>query len=289
MADQPAARANDPHDCPKVESSGVPHVGGPIDPPCSTSVLANTLGQARIGDLATCTGYPLKDVIIDGAATVQVDSRYAARVDNSLWHGGKIVAGSPDVLIGGPTITSAEFIKEAVERAKQVLKCAENRLSRWNQDDQALAKKWFGSDAEDVHSTLKQRVADAKSTIDKVGFRLGPESPNFSNDPSAYDPRTFAHVIPSNGDHIMYLDTAFWSSIPTGSDNQAGVLLHELSHFRDVGGTTDVTRPPGVLPIGEVAYGQQNALWLANNDPADALKNADNFEYFMEEVQETCK
>lgn len=265
-------------------------MGGPVDPPCSKNVETNALGQARLGDLATCTGYALKDVIVEGAATILVNARYASRVKIKLWHGGAITTGSPDVMLGGPTITTAEIIANAKERAKQVLKCAQNRLDRWNADDKAMAKKWFGRDSDAVRDTLKERVANAKSTIDSADFRLGPEDPRFATDPTLNDPSTFAHVYPTDKDHKVYLDTRFWSAPTSGTDNQTGALLHEMSHFDDVGGTDDVTRPPGTLPSGTTtAYGQTNSLWLANNAPGDALKNADNFEYFMEEVQETCK
>lgn len=93
----PAARAGDMHTCPMVTGT-VPHVGGPILPPCMPTVLTGKMPQARITDMATCAGPP--DVIVKGSATVLVGSLPAARLGDSTAHGGVIVVGFPTVLIG---------------------------------------------------------------------------------------------------------------------------------------------------------------------------------------------
>lgn len=77
----------------------VPHVGGPILPPCCVTVLTGSLPQARITDMATCVGPP--DVIIRGSATVLVGNLPAARMGDNTAHGGVIVMGMFTVLIGG--------------------------------------------------------------------------------------------------------------------------------------------------------------------------------------------
>jgi uncharacterized Zn-binding protein involved in type VI secretion len=94
---QPAARASDMHVCPMVTGI-VPHVGGPILPPCCVTVLTGSLPQARVTDMATCVGPP--DVIVLGSFTVLVGSLPAARMGDLTAHGGTIVLGLPTVLIG---------------------------------------------------------------------------------------------------------------------------------------------------------------------------------------------
>lgn len=94
---QPAARASDMHVCPMVTAI-VPHVGGPILPPCCVTVLTGSLPQARVTDMATCVGPP--DVIVLGSFTVLVGSLPAARMGDLTAHGGTIVLGLPTVLIG---------------------------------------------------------------------------------------------------------------------------------------------------------------------------------------------
>lgn len=102
----PAARVTDMHTCP-MSTPGtppVPHVGGPILPPCAPTVLVGGLPQARVTDMATCVGPP--DMIAQGAATVLVQGLPAARLGDTTVHGGVIVAGMPTVLIGGPAFTA---------------------------------------------------------------------------------------------------------------------------------------------------------------------------------------
>jgi uncharacterized Zn-binding protein involved in type VI secretion len=93
----PAARVTDMHVCPMV-TGVVPHVGGPILPPCCPTVLTGSLPQARVTDMATCVGPP--DVIVLGSFTVLVGGLPAARLGDSTAHGGAIVQGLPTVLIG---------------------------------------------------------------------------------------------------------------------------------------------------------------------------------------------
>lgn len=76
----------------------VPHVGGPILPPCMPTVLIGGLPAARVGDMCTCVGPP--DVIVMGSFTVLIGGQPAARIGDLTAHGGTIVMGQPNVLIG---------------------------------------------------------------------------------------------------------------------------------------------------------------------------------------------
>jgi uncharacterized Zn-binding protein involved in type VI secretion len=93
----PAARMTDMHVCPMV-TGVVPHVGGPILPPCCPTVLIGGLPAARISDMATCVGPP--DIIALGSFTVLIGGLPAARIGDMTAHGGVIVLGLPTVLIG---------------------------------------------------------------------------------------------------------------------------------------------------------------------------------------------
>jgi len=93
-----AARVTDMHVCPMVTAL-VPHVGGPILPPCCPTVLIGMLPAARITDLALCVGPP--DMIAMGSSSVMIGGLPAARVGDMTVHGGVIVVGCPTVIIGG--------------------------------------------------------------------------------------------------------------------------------------------------------------------------------------------
>lgn len=94
----PAARVTDMHTCPMVNPGPVPHVGGPILPPCAPTVLIGGLPAARITDMATCAGPP--DVIVMGSFTVITAGLPQARLGDTTAHGGVIVMGCFTVLVG---------------------------------------------------------------------------------------------------------------------------------------------------------------------------------------------
>ncbi|MGE5488960.1 MAG: PAAR domain-containing protein [bacterium] len=97
----PAARVSDMHTCPMATpgTPPIPHVGGPILPPCCPTVLIGGLPAARVGDMATCVGPP--DTIVKGSMTVLIGNMPAARMGDQTAHGGVIVVGYPTVMIGG--------------------------------------------------------------------------------------------------------------------------------------------------------------------------------------------
>lgn len=94
----PAARLSDMHVCPMV-TGVVPHIGGPILPICSPTVIIGGMPAARVGDMAFCAGGP--DVIAVGSATVTIGGMAAARIGDMTAHGGTITTGFPTVVIGG--------------------------------------------------------------------------------------------------------------------------------------------------------------------------------------------
>lgn len=94
----PASRITDMHVCPML-TGPVPHVGGPILPPGAVQVLIGFLPAARATDMCVCVGPP--DTIVKGSATVLIGGLPAARMGDTTAHGGSIVLGCPQVMIGG--------------------------------------------------------------------------------------------------------------------------------------------------------------------------------------------
>lgn len=86
------------HACPMV-TGVVPHVGGPILPPGAPTVLIGFLPAARVSDQCVCVGPP--DVIVKGSSSVMIGGVPAARMGDSTAHGGTVVLGFPQVMIGG--------------------------------------------------------------------------------------------------------------------------------------------------------------------------------------------
>lgn len=97
----PAARLTDFHQCPMITPGlpPIPHVGGPIVGPCAPTVLIGGLPAAKVGDTLVCVGPP--DSIIKGSATVMICGMPAARMGDQTAHGGSIMLGAFNVMIGG--------------------------------------------------------------------------------------------------------------------------------------------------------------------------------------------
>ena len=93
----PAARVGDMHICPMWDGPK-PHVGGPIMPIGVPNVLIGGLPAATVGSLCACAGAP--DIIVRGSTCVLIGGMQAARMGDSTAHGGTIMIGFPNVLIG---------------------------------------------------------------------------------------------------------------------------------------------------------------------------------------------
>ena len=119
----PAARLSDFHTCP-MQTPGtppIPHVGGPIMPPCDPKELIDGLPAARAGDQALCVG-PVDSIML-GSPTVYWSNKMAARLGDPTVHGGVIMAGSPTVDVGGPVATVA------MKNGKMVLQWGSMKVS----------------------------------------------------------------------------------------------------------------------------------------------------------------
>lgn len=144
------------------------------------------------------------------------------------------------------------------------LSAASASLTQWDTNDQQLCEKWFGSSDESTRQKLAdvvQRMQQHAAEVNLVPFEDGKGGTSI-----------FAYVYPSDPQRRVFVGDLFWSTDTTPPDSQAGVILHELSHFSDIAGTSDH------------AYGTYEAEELSTSDPSLALDNADNIEYYFEEL-----
>ncbi|KAK2461275.1 hypothetical protein APHAL10511_006802 [Amanita phalloides] len=118
---------------------------------------------------------------------------------------------------------------------------------------------WFGEYDHERHNTV---LSHFKRLHDN-GFS------SFKYDCSCSNAEVFAYVYPDQFGTIHLCD-GFWQAPTSGTDSKAGTLIHESLHFNLNGGTLDD------------AYGQEASEELANEDPNDAVFNADSHEYFAE-------
>ncbi len=97
-----------------------PHVGGPITKG-SPTVNINNKPAARCGDTTKCTPVDRTDIIVTGAAKININSQLAAMVGSKIYHDGQVIQGSPNVNYGaamaGATFGDAAAATEACEKA----------------------------------------------------------------------------------------------------------------------------------------------------------------------------
>ncbi len=112
MAGKPAATIGSNHICPMC-SGTVPHIGGPVAQG-SPNILFNGKPAARMGDMCTCVGPP--DVIAQGNPAVLINGVPIATVGDMTAHGGIIVSGEVNILIGSvtPEPSKATMAKEMI-------------------------------------------------------------------------------------------------------------------------------------------------------------------------------
>ncbi len=118
---------------------------------------------------------------------------------------------------------------------------------------------WFGASDTARYGTVTTHFSSIGSAMDTA---------NVTFDCSCKK-KYYAYVYPSRP-YTIYLCRVFWMAPQTGTDSQAGTLIHEMSHFSTVASTNDYV------------YGQAGAMNLAITDPDKAVNNADNHEYFAE-------
>lgn len=126
---KPAAAVGDMHICPMVTpgTPPIPHVGGPIMPPGTPTVTIGGKFAATFGNMCMCTA-PAPDSIVLGSLGVFIGGNPAARIGDQTAHGGSIMIGNIQVLIGDldvSTLTPANiaFLLAFINRANSVVNC----------------------------------------------------------------------------------------------------------------------------------------------------------------------
>ncbi|CAE7203139.1 unnamed protein product [Rhizoctonia solani] len=149
-------------------------------------------------------------------------------------------------------------IAQAVEQANLY---NEDAVGYFNGTPGERYTTWFGALADNRTEVVRGHFANLTDKIDQFQF-----------DCSCDKPDTFAYVYPTRFPTV-YLCGAFWKAPTNGTDSKAGTIVHEGTHFVNIGGTDDY------------AYGQSGAKSLASSDPDRAIMNADSHEYFKRLVE----
>lgn len=153
-------------------------------------------------------------------------------------------------------------VHDALDAAITMANAARDDLDNapsWARPNAPRYREWFGE-------YNSGRYAKASDHFREIADALANKSMKFFCNCKSDD---FAYVVPWMPHHI-HLCKAFWNAALTGTDSQAGTLIHEMSHFWVVANTNDRV------------YGQPACRSLAIGNPDSALDNGDSHEYFAE-------
>jgi len=137
----------------------------------------------------------------------------------------------------------------------------------------ARYRTWFGAYDAGRYGTVANRydeivtAAEGSLTFDCTG------TGSCGGVTVSCDPGDYAFTCAGGAGATIWLCGGFWNAPPTGEDSQAGTIVHELSHWF---GTDDHS------------YGCPSCQQLADDDPPEAVTNADNCEYFAENFGLVC-
>jgi uncharacterized Zn-binding protein involved in type VI secretion len=282
---KPAARVGDAHKCPMADPvTGAPHGKGVIVGPGNGTVLIGGKAAAVAGDACTCTGAP--NVITGGSAGVFIGGKPAARKGDGCAHGGKVTGGLGSVLIGERIIRKSskrvksltirkEWVEPPQEEKEKLLDVAiqectallERKLNLIQCKDPKTMddfKEWFGYMDEERLQIVQHRIERALVLSKMLTVN------NFDSIPNEFARTKYIAIVNCWDEfHTIYLGDPFWKSTDSDGQTKADTLVHELSHFWDIGHTFDFQ------------YDVKPCKWLSENNTTQAFYNAESFMYFI--------
>ncbi|KDN35448.1 hypothetical protein RSAG8_11586, partial [Rhizoctonia solani AG-8 WAC10335] len=165
------------------------------------------------------------------------------------------------------TANQERLIKEAATGSNAMIANANSYLANPTSDKHKHRyTTWFG---EFSNLRYKNVVSNFKNMENKATSLTYDCKACLTRVDKPYD-KLSAYV--NNGEYLMKINVcgAFWRAPTIGAYSKAGIIVHELSHFHEHGGTMDH------------AYGTKEARALAVEVPWFAVMNADNYKYFAE-------
>ncbi len=211
--------------------------------------------------LQTMTGGKTKFKVKKGAKQIPTRGKTARKASKTLAKStgadasvGAVGAAAdplPPIITGG-TATQQASAKQAHIDGFHLCEAALAGLA-----NNAQYKEWFGA-----HTAA--RFNKVKSVFTKIRDRM--KTVAFTYDLSGAGCKSGVYAYTHKGDTRIWFCGAFWSAPAAGTDSKAGTVVHEHSHSD--ANTDDVT------------YGQTNARALATSKPDQAVRNADNYEYY---------
>jgi len=202
---------------------------------------------------------------LQGEATATVAFRAsllsfrASRTAQLLWE--RHSPALEEVVTTNCNATQAAIIKAAYDKVGPVVDNILDNYFKCNCTFKPFTTYFGATYSEARCKKVKDTFTNMRTALaGKVNISCGGPSCN----PKDYAYTTKAGVT-------IYMCASFWKAGTSVSlDSQPGVIIHELTHWASVGGTSDVV------------YGDAKCKALAISDADKATTNADSYEYFAE-------
>ncbi|QVN17746.1 hypothetical protein JYG32_15995 [Burkholderia pyrrocinia] len=190
--------------------------------------------------------------------------------------------------VDGPPIcenmTDAEFRKKVLALRDDAVKIVAQRLhelSAWKAHARARVREWFGSDDESTRGVLSEGLAALVIVMQGLTARNFVRSDPELDRALGCTPNTknlageVAHVCgPDTATHTISITPKFCELPDTSAgtfDSMQLTIVHECVHFMDTFGALDYKN----------TYGQFLSRRLAKEEPAMAIRNADNLAWYI--------
>ena len=127
--------------------------------------------------------------------------------------------------------------------------------------DNADYREWFGRHSMGREDKVRENLMKVKEAMEANEFTYNLRGTDCEEGDYAY---TYEGVT------RIWICALFWDAPSTGVASKAGTLVHEHTHAS--AGVDDIRNQ----------YGEEKCRRLAINKPDDAIRNADNYEFFVE-------
>ncbi len=240
--------------------------------------LAASYDMAKRGDYIVTLASPLQHASLSDGTMLKTSRGLPMLLQSPslrVWHDGALAKGGGNTAqkgkpgSGGTVVNGVTFkgcsstqisgAGAAVVQARTYSENAKGYLATGTVGSRYTT--WFGAYTSSRYGTANQHFVSIDAAMDQTG---GQVTINCGCNQNYY-----AYVYPTQP-YEIFVCKVFWTAPLAGTDSRGGTLIHEMSHFNVTAGTDDHV------------YGQTAAKNLASTDPASALDNADNHEYFAE-------
>lgn len=137
-----------------------------------------------------------------------------------------------------------------------------NNASIDDRQNSSWYNHWFGAYNGSRYNTVASKAAAIDSALQTQNF-------TFECAPADCQPSWGAYVYP-NSPYNVYLCSQYWPADEIGVFSKSDMLVHEVSHFSVVADTDDI------------AVGYTAAENLASSNPAQAIKNSYNYQFYTQ-------